>query len=429
MARTAERQRQMPDMWPGFVDALAALLVVIIFLVMIFTVAQFFLSELLLGRDRALDSLNRQVAALSEQLELEQARAVRLRWDLEARIAGLGQELADRDDIVARLLASSRELETLLAAEKARLGATERDLAERTGAVEAARAELAEERAARTASQRQIERLALQMARLRENLAKYEETVSRMRARSRELDASLAAARERSGRAEREAEEGRRRLAEERKAGAAVRERVRAVSRELADLRREFARLNAALEASETTREEQRIRLDDLGKRLREALVSRVTELARYRSEFFGRLREVLGSEESVRIVGDRFVFQSEILFPSGAADFNPTARRRIDGLADTLREVTGRIPESIDWVLRIDGHTDRAPIRTPQFPSNWELSTARAISVVRALIERGIPANRLVAAGFGANYPLDEGDTVKAYRRNRRIELKLTQR
>jgi chemotaxis protein MotB len=151
--------------------------------------------------------------------------------------------------------------------------------------------------------------------------------------------------------------------------------------------------------------------------------------LQRYRSEFFGRLREALGNHPGIRIVGDRFVFQSEVLFPSGSAELEDDGRLQLVQVADTLREISDRIPDDIDWVLRVDGHTDKRPIDTILYPSNWELSTARATSVVRLLIERGIPPHRLAAAGFGEFHPLDDRNTEEAYRRNRRIELKLTQR
>ncbi|MCG8511006.1 MAG: OmpA family protein, partial [Rhodospirillales bacterium] len=165
------------------------------------------------------------------------------------------------------------------------------------------------------------------------------------------------------------------------------------------------------------------------GKRLNAALASKVQELSRYRSEFFGRLRQVLGEQAGVRIVGDRFVFQSEVLFESASAELEEPGKAQLTQLGRTLSELAGKIPDDIDWVLRVDGHTDKIPIRTSKFPSNWELSTARAISVVKFLIEQGIPADNLAATGFGEFQPIDPRDDEIAYRRNRRIEFKLTQR
>ena len=187
--------------------------------------------------------------------------------------------------------------------------------------------------------------------------------------------------------------------------------------------------LEDALEASEKKDKEAQGRIADLGQRLNVALAQRVQELSRYRSEFFGRLRTILGNRQDIRVVGDRFVFQSEVLFDTGSAAIRPEGKVELDKLAAALTELEKQIPPEIAWVLRIDGHTDMRPIASPQFPSNWELSSARAISVVQYLISRGISPQRLVAAGFGEFQPLDTGTSEDAYRRNRRIELKLTER
>src|ERR1700720_4376955 len=189
------------------------------------------------------------------------------------------------------------------------------------------------------------------------------------------------------------------------------------------------AQLRASLGASEQKDKDSQLRLADLGQRLNLALAQRVQELSRYRSDFFGKLRDILGNRPDIRVVGDRFVFQSEVLFDTGSAALRPEGRIELDKLAAALAELEKQIPPEIAWVLRIDGHTDVRPISSPQFPSNWELSSARAISVVQYLISRGISPQRLVAAGFGEFQPLDGGTTEEAYRRNRRIELKLTER
>jgi chemotaxis protein MotB len=171
------------------------------------------------------------------------------------------------------------------------------------------------------------------------------------------------------------------------------------------------------------------VQIADLGRRLNLALASKVEELARYRSEFFGRLREVLGTRQDVRIVGDRFVFQSEVLFPSASATLEEAGKDQLARLASTLLDIARKIPPEVTWILRVDGHTDLRPIATAQFPSNWELSTARAISVVKFLVDHGVPSDRLVAAGFGEYQPLDPGRSEDAFGRNRRIEIKLDQR
>jgi len=204
---------------------------------------------------------------------------------------------------------------------------------------------------------------------------------------------------------------------------------VELLNQQIAALRRQLAALEDALEASEKKDKEAQGRIADLGQRLNVALAQRVQELSRYRSEFFGRLRAILGNRQDIRVVGDRFVFQSEVLFDTGSAAIRPEGKIELDKLAAALSELEKQIPPEIAWVLRIDGHTDVRPISSPQFPSNWELSSARAISVVQYLISRGISPQRLVAAGFGEFQPLDAGVTEEAYRRNRRIELKLTER
>jgi chemotaxis protein MotB len=204
---------------------------------------------------------------------------------------------------------------------------------------------------------------------------------------------------------------------------------VELLNQQIAALRRQLAALEDALEASEKKDKEAQGRIADLGQRLNVALAQRVQELSRYRSEFFGRLRAILGNRQDIRVVGDRFVFQSEVLFDTGSAALRPEGKVELDKLATALAELEKQIPPEIAWVLRIDGHTDVRPISSPQFPSNWELSSARAISVVQYLISKGISPQRLVAAGFGEFQPLDTAQTEDAYRRNRRIELKLTER
>lgn len=156
-------------------------------------------------------------------------------------------------------------------------------------------------------------------------------------------------------------------------------------------------------------------------------MARRVNRLEKYRSEFFGRLRELLGDNPAVRIVGDRFLFQSELLFASGSAQLGDEGKQQLAKLAGTLKSVADRIPKDIQWILRVDGHTDRIPINNARFPSNWELSTARAVSVVRFLATQDIPEQRLSAAGFGEFHPIDVGNSAEALRKNRRIEIKLT--
>lgn len=197
----------------------------------------------------------------------------------------------------------------------------------------------------------------------------------------------------------------------------------------IAALRQQLARLEAALQASEAKDLEDQVVIADLGKRLNVALAAKVEELAGYRSEFYGRLKTLLGERDDIRIEGDRFIFQSELLFASGSADLGAEGRQEMRRLAATLMQIAGEIPLDVDWILRIDGHTDPVPISTERFPSNWELSTQRAISVVRFLIAEGVPPKRLAATGFGEFQPLVPGTSAEANRLNRRIEMRFTQR
>ena len=218
-------------------------------------------------------------------------------------------------------------------------------------------------------------------------------------------------------------------LESEKQATARALSQVELLNQQIAAMRRQLAALEEALAASESRDKESQARMADLGSRLNVALAQRVQELARYRSDFFGRLRQILGNRTDVRIVGDRFVFQSELFFERGQAILKPEAMPELDRIAALLVELEKQIPPDIPWVLRVDGHTDVRPIATLQFPSNWALSASRAIAVVQYLIQKGIPPQRLVAAGFGEFQPLDPATTDDAYAKNRRIELKLTER
>jgi chemotaxis protein MotB len=205
---------------------------------------------------------------------------------------------------------------------------------------------------------------------------------------------------------------------------------IELLNQQIAALRAQIAAVEQALQASEAKDANSQAQIADLGRRLNVALAARVQELNRYRSDFFGRLREILSDRENIRIVGDRFVFQSEVLFPVGGSELDDPGRAEMDKLATALLELAREIPAEISWVLRVDGHTDNSPLSgSGRYRDNWELSSARATSVVKYLVSKGVPANRLVAAGFGEFQPLAPGDTPEAKSQNRRIELKLTER
>ncbi len=341
LARTRRRPAQA-DYWPGFVDAMATLLLVIIFLLSVFMLAQFFLSQEISGRDTVLNRLNNQIAELTELLALERSG----KRDLEETIAALQSSLASAADEQARL--------------QGLIDRTTSDSASAGTTITTLTSELDE--------QKQLSQRALSQVEL--------------------------------------------------------------LNQQIAALRRQIAALEAALDVSEKRDRDSQTKIADLGRRLNVALAQRVQELSRYRSDFFGRLREILSRRSDIRVVGDRFVFQSEVLFGSGSDEINTDGQTEMTKLAEAILELEGQIPEEINWVLRVDGHTDARPLSgTGRYRNNWELSAARAISVVRFLIEKGVAPKRLVAAGFGEFQPLEAGDSADAYSKNRRIELKLTER
>jgi chemotaxis protein MotB len=274
----------------------------------------------------------------------------------------------------------------------------------------------AQEAAARAAEEERLRRAAEALA-ARSAAAAEEEARRRRAAETRAEEAA------------RGQEAAQARLVEQTRLAESARAQLALLNRQIEALRAELARVNAALEAAESSGREKDVQIANLGARLNAALAARVEELQRYRSDFFGRLRDILGDRPEVRVVGDRFVFQSEVLFPPASAELSPAGERSVRDLARVLLDIARRIPPDIAWVLRVDGHADRNPIRSPRFASNWELSAARAIAVAQLLIQEGLPPNRVAAAAFGDTQPLDPADTPEAYARNRRIELRLTDR
>jgi chemotaxis protein MotB len=379
MAAISRRREGADYTWPGYVDALTTLLMVLIFLLSIFSVAQFTLSSVLSSRETAIDTLNKQIGELANQLSLEKRSAEDLQKDV-ARLTLLSRQLQSERERLSRSADDAK-------AERDRLAAM---LKEATREVET--------RAATAADlQKELERQRLELTR---------------------LAAALAAANNEKGKLFAD-------LSEEQKQTAEQKANTVRLAAELNAVKEELARLNAALEAADVKAKEQNAQIIDLGQKLNRALASKVEELARYRSEFFGKLREALAGQRDVQVVGDRFVFQSEVLFPSGSAQLQPSGEKQLASVAQRLIEISSKIPKEINWVLQVDGHTDNKPINTAAFPSNWELSSARAIAVVKFLNAQGIPNDRLAAAGYGEYQPLSMMDTA----RNRRIELKLTNR
>lgn len=428
----ARRQRANLDIWPGFVDALASLLMVIIFLLMIFVVSQFYLNEEIIGRDKALDRLQNRVSELADMLALERESSAEIRTNLSNVTEQLRASLQRQDALESEIfqlrgenasLASeldavnnnNRDLLSRLAVKNDETAAVQQDLNEartRLEALESEREQVSKElEDAYKIIDADKEKIQAQLS----DLAKLE----------REVEALISLRDELQGRLANEAlklDDKQRDLVASRAETALLNDQIQALNDQIAEL-------NKLLEISEARDAAQQSQIVDLGKRLNVALAGKVQELARYRSEFFGKLREILGNRSDIRIVGDRFVFQSEVLFEQGQAELGPAGQVQLISFADTLKEIAARIPSDIDWVLQVNGHTDKIPIRTAQFPSNWELSTARAISVVKFLESRGIDPNRMSAAGFAQYQPLDSGNSDEALRRNRRIEMKFTNR
>ncbi len=401
------RRRRQSDIWPGFVDALSALLMVVIFVLLVFLLSQFYLGQALSGRDQALERLSRQINELSELLSLERKANADLRLNVAQLSSELQQSVAERDRL-AGAAAEAADLRDRLAA----MTAQAESARERTGNLSA---ELEEAFRTISADRETIEVQLRELALLRQDIAALRALRSDLEAKVAELGSKLGET------------EGQ--LTEERKLSEEARAHAALLNQQLEAVRQELARLNEALEASEKLAAEQKIQITNLGERLNQALASKVEEMRRYRSEFFGKLRALLGDKPGIRVEGDRFVFQSELLFSSGSADLDPSGQLQLMQLADTLKQLIPQIPDELNWVLRVDGHTDKVPIYNLRFPSNWELSTARATSVVKFLISQGIPANRLAAAGFGEFNPVDTGETPEALARNRRIEIRFDQR
>lgn len=316
------------DVWPGYVDALATLLIVMIFALMIFVVSQIYLSDALQGSKRGLESLEAKLREIASLLQVEQKKNADLTETYEATLSQLS-------DVEAKK--SRMEIE------------------------------------------------------FSEKLSSSSLNLEQQQHLTHKAETELALLRQ-----------------------------------QIEELNQKLQNVNSSLEVAEATATQQQVIIDDLDKKLSAALAQKVEELEKYRSEFFGKLKELLANRADVRIVGDRFVFQSEVLFPSASATLGAEGEFKLKQLAGTLQEIAAKMPKNLNWVLRVDGHTDNVPIHTDKFDSNWELSAARAISVIKFLIKEGIRPEHLAAAGFGEFYPIEKGADGA---RNRRIELKLDQR
>jgi chemotaxis protein MotB len=425
--------------WPGYVDALTTLLLVFIFVLTVFVLAQYVMSHAIAGRDEALAKLNQRIVDLADQLSLEQQTARALRADSQRLQASLTQTTQARDELAVRLSAVTQraeEAEGRLKRSEETVKLEREALAVRLAEIEGLKRDVAALRQVRADLEARVGQLSGEIDRARKDAGE-------LRDRGKQLEARLADAEERTRLAQSEVQKRETRLGElqalylqgqeslgaEKKLTEQGRVQIAGLEQQLAALRHQMQTLIATLGAAEAKDKESQVQIADLGRKLNVALAQKAEELARYRSAFFQRLTEAIGDRRDLRVVGDRFVLQSEVLFGSGSADLNDQGKRELDKLASTLIDLGRRIPADVAWVLRVDGHTDRIPINTDRYRSNWELSSARAISVVRHLADRGVPSERLAAAGFAEFQPLDNREDIEAHRRNRRIELKLTER
>jgi chemotaxis protein MotB len=383
LSRLGNTRRSENFTWPGFVDALASLLMVIIFVLMVFVLIQANLVYRVSGQDATLGEMRQQLASLSELLNIERRASA----DLAADLAQLQIQLDSSETERGALTEQVALVQAALGTRTSELTALTTKQAETEAALNAARDALDE----RLRALQMVEgQLALTEAR---NLTQQQ--------KMQDLEAQTTASKA----------------------------EVAQMTLVLAGLRQRIEELSALLAEKDQQAKNDKIAIANLGKSLNNALASRVQELQQFRSEFFGRLRDVLKGRDDVQIVGDRFVFQSEVLFAPGQADIAATGQQQLSQLAVALADIAAKIPYDINWVLQVDGHTDNLPIRAGRYADNWDLSTERALSVVRFLVSQGVPAARLAATGYGEFQPLTSGDTAEGRRLNRRIELKITQR
>lgn len=424
MTVMTRRTRYTIDIWPGFVDALASILMVFIFMLLIFVLAQFFLTDTLEGRNQALSQLSQGINQLFDVLSLERKKSTELQDSVDALSSRLEATLTERDSLAMELTNATERAESAVSqANELRAKLTDA-LQTITGDKEQIEQQLGEISALQgdvVALERLRAQLEDQIAGLNATLKQRDAEISAAKQQTQSVNERLAEARESTHSVQAA-------LTEQQGLTSKAEAKITLLNSQIVALRKQLSELSSVLALSKATVADQKVEIAELGQRLNIALSNKVQELSRYRSEFFGRLREVLGQRSDIQIVGDRFVLQSELLFTSGAAELGPAGEEQLSELADTLKEIAEDIPADIEWILSVAGHTDRRPIRTAQFPSNWELSTARALSIVNYLIGQGIAPDRLSAAGFGEFHPVDPGNTADAYRRNRRIEIKLTQ-
>tara|TARA_Y100001970_G_scaffold19801_2_gene22370 strand:- start:12587 stop:13963 length:1377 start_codon:yes stop_codon:yes gene_type:complete len=454
---TRRRRNTSSDYWPGFVDVLSSLLLVMIFLLVVYMLAQHFLQRTIYGQSEALNDLNIQISELSEMLAFErqensklQIQLSKISLDLETTLASNSSLRTQVEDLMQENTKLTSSLENLriesedsITKLKSSLSSEEENARFLLADIERLKRDVLALETVRNELQNEVFTLHSNLTSKKSEIDALEIGFKNERDLSKKLKAELSdqseltlLAQETLTKRDIQLEElhnlylnSENKLSEKTKLSEKQNSQINALNQQILALRNQLKELEYILRESELKSAEQEVVIADLGKRLNLALAAKIEELAEYRSEFFGKLKDVLADRQDFSIIGDRFVFQSEVLFQSGKADLNDKGKQRLSIFSNALKEVIPRIPNELPWILQIDGHTDKRPIKTLKFPSNWELSSARAISVVNFLIKSGIPSHRLSATGYGEFQPIDNKDDEIAYRRNRRIELKLTQR
>lgn len=420
------------DAWPGYVDALSTLLMVIIFVLLVFVLAQAFMTVALSGRSHELDKANQQLSALADALSLERGKSA----ELQISVSQLGKELTGRSAERDRLAAQIADANLAIQAATTANTRLQSQLTDASGQTSAAQAQLADAQTQLTEMKRQIAELDRNVAAGKETLQTKLSDLATLANQSRALaalrdelekqaqDAAVRATTEAQRRQAVEAQ-----LTDEKKLGDSTRAQIALLNQQIDQLKSQLSSIASSLDLTKRQNSDKDTQISNLGQKLNAALAAKVEELQQYRSEFFGKLRTLLANRPGITVVGDRFVFQSEVLFSVGSADLTAAGIAQMTALAVTIKDIATDIPPDLRWVLRVDGHTDPQPVKGGTFASNWELSAQRAITVVKLLIADGVPAGHLAATAFGEYQPFGAGDTSDAYAKDRRIELRLTDR
>jgi chemotaxis protein MotB len=441
------------DAWPGYVDALSTLLMVTIFVLLVFVLAQGLLSVTLTGKDKALERLNQEISQLTDMLSLERGRAADLQGNVASLAHDLGEVTTARDALAHQLSAA----EATVAEDSGQVSAltTERDrlraqLADSVVQAQSASArlndiqgQLAQQTQAAAAANSQLESVQAALATTQQKLTGTD-------ARAADLQTQLAAALTRAGAeaaslatARASLQQDQTQLAQEQQVVSAgdkslsqqkqetdeANAEIALLNEQMTQLRAQLTAIASALQLQESQGRDKDAEIADLGRKLNLALAAKVQELQRYRSDFFGKLREILKDQPNIKVVGDRFVFQSDVLFPVDGATMTPAGQAQIGDIATAVKGIMKEIPPGLSWMLRVDGHADSQPITSGPYKDNWQLSAARAIAVVQLLIQDGVPADHLAATAFADTQPIDPAHTPEAYAKNRRIEFRLTDR